>query len=76
MCLLEWLAQKEPIFIDLTMDMSLSKLKETVKDREAWSAAVRGVAKTRTQLCNWTIAYNRNSVKSRNTEEKFEINER
>ena len=37
-----------------SMDLSLSKLRETVKDREAWWAAVHGVTQSRTQLRNQT----------------------
>ena len=37
-------------------DMSLNKLREIAKDREAWHDAIHGVAKSHIQLSNWTAA--------------------
>ena len=45
-----------------SVDMSLSKLQEIVKDRGAWSAEVLGVSKAQTQFSDWTTSWSYSSI--------------
>ena len=67
-----WFTSSGMVYLNLTFpidstDMKLSKLWEMVKDREAWLVAVHGVAKSWTQLSDWTttILYSHAATKCR-----------
>ena len=52
-----------------SMDMSLSELWGTVKDREAWCTAVHAVTKSWTQLSDWTMKSEKSKIKKKSEKE-------
>ena len=61
--------------ITKSMDTSLSRLQELVKDREAWRASVHGVTKSRTWLSDWTELNHSDGRKKRGTKEPLDEGE-
>ena len=59
-------AEDEMVIYHQLNDMNLSKVQEMGKDREAWSAAVQGVAGSLIQLSNWTTTGDRKSLPGQN----------
>ena len=55
------------------MDMSLSKLRETVKGREDWRAAVQGVSKSWAQLSDWTATEGGKEIKYKKMKKFYEL---